>query len=234
LLTGWSSTIIADPLVSKVSATMSRPKFRRRKEERPRQIIRAAMGAFAEKGFDATRVTDVARRAGVSKGLLYLYFRTKEELFKAVIKSVVMPRLDALSVNVERTDLTATEFLRGPFLEFACEVPRSPAQILIRLMIAEGPKHPDLTGWYWENVVSRGIALLRRIIDRGVAAGEFRPSALQDYPQILIAPVLFSVVWTSVFSPHHALDTDRYIESHLDLILDAISLPATRTKAGTS
>lgn len=213
---------------------MPRPKFRRRKEERPQQIIRAALAAFAEKGFDATRVTDVARRAGVSKGLLYLYFRTKEELFKAVIKSVVLPRLEALSANVARTDLTATEFLRGPYLEFAREVPRSPARVLVRLMIAEGPKHPDLTAWYWENVVAKGLAILRRIVRRGVEAGEFRRSTIEDYPQMLVAPVVFSVVWTSVFSPHHTLDTDHYIESHLELLLDAISIRPHPEKTGES
>lgn len=211
---------------------MPKPKFRRRKEERPQQIIRAALAAFAENGFDATRVTDVARRAGVSKGLLYLYFRTKEELFKAVVKSVVLPRLEALRVNVARTDLTATEFLRGPYLEFAREVPRSPARVLVRLMIAEGPKHPDLTAWYWENVVAHGLAILRLVIKRGVKAREFRSSTIEDYPQMLVAPVLFSVVWTSVFSTHHTLDTDHYIESHLELLLEAISIKPHPEKAG--
>lgn len=201
---------------------MSQPKFRRRKEQRPEQITRAALSAFAEKGYDATRVTDVARRAGVSKGLLYLYFRTKEELFKAVVKSVVMPKLDALDDAVARTDLSAEAFLRGPFVSFAQELPRSPARMLVRLMVAEGPKHPDLTAWYWENVVGKGIAILKRLIERGVAAGEFRRSALQEFPQMLIAPVLFSIVWTLVFSPHHELDTDRFIERHVDLLLEAV------------
>lgn len=201
---------------------MSKPKFRRRKERRPDEITRAALDAFAEKGYDGTRVNDVARRAGVSKGLLYLYFRTKEELFKAVIKSVVMPRLDALDDAVARTDLTAEAFLRGPFVKFARELPRSPARVLVRLMIAEGPKHPDLTAWYWDNVVSKGMGILERLIERGVAAGEFRRSALQEFPQMLIAPVLFSIVWTLVFSPHHELDTDRFIEGHVDLLLDAV------------
>jgi AcrR family transcriptional regulator len=201
---------------------MTKPKFRRRKEQRPEQITRAALAAFAEKGYDATRVTDVARRAGVSKGLLYLYFRTKEELFKAVVKSVVLPKLDALDDAVARTDLSAEAFLRGPFVNFARELPRSPARMLVRLMIAEGPKHPDLTAWYWENVVGKGIAILERLIERGVAAGEFRRSALQEFPQMLVAPVLFSIVWTLVFSPHHELDTDRFIERHVDLLLTAV------------
>jgi AcrR family transcriptional regulator len=210
---------------------MPTPKFRRRKEQRPEQITRAALAAFAENGYDGTRVTDVARRAGVSKGLLYLYFRTKEELFKAVIKSVVMPRLDALDSAVAQTDLSAEAFLRGPFVKFARELPRSPARVLVRLMIAEGPKHPDLTKWYWENVVAKGMTILKRLVERGVAAGEFRRSALQEFPQMLIAPVLFSIVWTLVFSPHQDLDTDRFIERHVELLLDAVK-PAQNPLGG--
>lgn len=201
---------------------MPKPKFRRRKEERPAEITRAALAAFAEKGYAATRITDVARRAGVSKGLLYLYFRTKEELFKAVVKSVVSPKIDALRTAIEKTDLSAEEYLRGPFLDFARKVPKSPARILIRLMIAEGPRHPDLTSWYWENVVAHGIAALRRLIRRGVDNGEFRPSALEEFPHLLIAPVLMSTAWMLVFDPQHELDTDRFIEAHLDLMLKAI------------
>ncbi|HET6628226.1 MAG TPA: TetR/AcrR family transcriptional regulator [Woeseiaceae bacterium] len=204
---------------------MARPRFRRRKEDRPEEITRAALAAFAEKGYAATRVTDVAKRAGVSKGLLYLYFRTKEELFKAVIKSVVSPRIDALQKAIEETELSAEEYLRGPFLDFARQLPRSPARVLIRLMIAEGPRHPDLTAWYWENVVAHGLDALRKLIRRGVEGGEFRPSALEEFPHLLIAPVLVSAAWSIVFEPHHKLDTDRFIEAHLDLLLQAIRIP---------
>lgn len=205
---------------------MSRPKFRRRKEERPEQITRAALAAFAEKGYAATRITDVAKRAGVSKGLLYLYFRTKEELFKAVIKSVVSPRIDALQKALDETELTAEEYLRGPFLDFARQLPKSPARVLIRLMIAEGPKHPDLTAWYWENVVAHGLGALRKLIRRGVDRGEFRRSALDEFPHLLISPVLMSAAWSIVFDPHHKLDTDRFIEAHVDLLIRAIRMPA--------
>ena len=96
---------------------MPEPRFRRRKEDRPQEITEAAFQAFAEKGYAATRVDDVAKRAGVSKGLLYLYFKTKEELFKAVIRSFVVPKIDGLTTIVDRSELTSEEFLRGPFLE---------------------------------------------------------------------------------------------------------------------
>ena len=203
---------------------MAEPRFQRRKEDRPAEITQAALAAFAEKGYAATRVDEVAKRAGVSKGLLYLYFKTKEDLFKAVIRSFLSPRIDALISNIEETELSAEEFLRGPFLAFARSLPKSPARILVRLMIAEGPKHPDLIAWYWDNVVSRALAALRSLIERGVDNGEFRVSALNEFPQLLVTPVLFSVVWLNIFQPHSSLDTDRFIEAHVEMVLDSIKV----------
>jgi AcrR family transcriptional regulator len=201
---------------------MPEPRFRRRKEDRPAEITKAALTEFSRKGYDAARIDDVAKRAGVSKGLLYLYFRTKEELFKAVVRSFISPRIQALEDAVRDTQLSAEDFLRGPFLEFAKQLPKSPARVLVRLVIAEGPKYPDLTAFYWDNVVSHGLKAIRQLIARGVANGEFRKSALDEFPQLLVTPVLFSVVWTSVFSKQSALDTDRFIESHLNIILTGL------------
>jgi len=201
---------------------MAQPRFQRRKENRPAEITAAALEAFAENGYAATRVDEVAKRAGVSKGLLYLYFKTKEELFKAVIRSFISPRIDALISKIEKTELSAEEFLRGPFLEFACFIPRSPAKILLKLMVAEGPKHPELIAWYWDNVVSRGITALHTIIQRGVKNGEFRESALDEFPQLLVTPVFFSLLWTLLFQPHAQLDTDRFIAAHVDMVLASI------------
>jgi AcrR family transcriptional regulator len=197
---------------------MAQPRYRRRKEDRPQEITEAAFAAFAEKGYAATRVEEVARRAGVSKGLLYLYFKTKEELFKAVVRSVVMPRVDALEAELDRSELTAEAFIRGPVLEFMKRVPGSAVSVVIRLMIAEAPKHPDLVEFYWENVASRGLGALQRIIDRGVADGEFRHSAVNDLPQLLLAPVMMSVVWGLVFA-NRTLDTDTLIETNIEMIL---------------
>jgi len=197
---------------------MAQPRYRRRKEDRPHEITEAAFAAFAEKGYAATRVEEVARRAGVSKGLLYLYFKTKEELFKAVVRSVVMPRVDALEEELDRSDLTAEAFIRGPVLDFMKRVPGSPVSVVIRLMIAEAPKHPDLVEFYWENVASRGLGALQRIIERGVDNGEFRHSAVNDLPQLLLAPVMMSVVWGLVFA-NRSLDTDTLIETNIEMIL---------------
>ena len=196
---------------------MSRPRYQRRKEDRPAEITQAAMEAFAEKGYAATRVEEVAKRAGISKGLLYLYFKT-------VIRNFVSPRLDALIQDIGNSDLTAEEFLRGPFLDFAKKVPRSPARILAKLMIAEGPKHPDLVAWYWENVVSKGMAAIRTVLEKGVRGGEFHRSAVDDFPQLLVSPVLFAMVWTQVFDAHDKLDTDGLMEGHISLVLNSIKV----------
>jgi len=201
---------------------MAEPRFQRRKEDRPAEITEAALAAFAEKGYAATKVDEVAKRAGVSKGLLYLYFKTKEDLFKAVIRSFLSPRIDALIKNIEETELSAEEFVRGPFLAFAKSLPNSPARILVRLMIAEGPKHPDLVQWYWDNVVSRALKALRSLIKRGVANGEFRESALNEFPQLLVTPVFFSMIFTIVFKQQMNLDTDRFIEAHINMVLESI------------
>ena len=201
---------------------MAEPRFKRRKEDRPAEITEAALAAFAEKGYAATKVDEVAKRAGVSKGLLYLYFKTKEDLFKAVIRSFLSPRIDALIKNIEETELSAEEFVRGPFLAFAKSLPNSPARILVRLMIAEGPKHPDLVQWYWDNVVSRALKALRSLIKRGVDNGEFRESALNEFPQLLVTPVFFSMIFTIVFKQQMNLDTDRFIEAHINMVLESI------------
>lgn len=201
---------------------MTKPRNRRRKEDRPAEITDAAMAAFAENGYAATKVEEVARRAGVSKGLLYLYFKTKEDLFKAVIRSFISPKIDAVTHAVETTTLSAEEFMRGPLCDLAKSLPTSPAKVLLRLLVAEGPKHPDLVAWYWENVLSKGLAAMRTIIKKGVQSGEFRESALDEFPQLIAAPVVFSILWKILFDRHDHLDTDRLIESHFDLLLNSI------------
>ena len=197
---------------------MNEPRYQRRKQDRPQEITDAALAAFAEKGYAATRVDDVAKRAGVSKGLLYLYFKTKEELFKAVVRSFVVPRIDALTENIDSSELSSEEFLRGPFLDFVKTLPGSPISVVIRLMIAEGPKHPDLVQFYWDNVVSRGLGTISELLQRGVQTGEFRKSAVSEQPHLFIMPVLFSVVFNSLFKKQ-SMDTNRLIETQIDLLI---------------
>ena len=194
------------------------PKYQRRKEDRPGEIADAAFAAFAEKGYAATRIDDVARRAGVSKGLTYLYYKTKEDLFKAVVRNVVVRRVDALLDDVETTELSSEDFIRGPLLDFMKRVPGSPIAIVIRLLISEGARHPDLVDYYYDNVVARGLSAIERFVDRGVRRGEFKSEARDVQPQLFLAPMMLSMIWRLVFT-EKPLDTDRLMETQVNLLL---------------
>ena len=197
---------------------MPEPRYQRRKDDRPQEITAAAFEVFAEKGYAAARVEEVAKRAGVSKGLTYLYFKTKEELFKAVVKSVVVRRVDALLQLLDTTELTGEEFIRGPLLDFMKRVPGSPIAIVVRLLISEGQRHPDLVDYYWENVVSRALEAISSFLRRGVERGEFRQTAVTDAPQIVIAPMVLAIVWRLVFATRE-LGTEKLLETQVDMLL---------------
>ena len=196
----------------------TQPKYQRRKEDRPQEIADAAFAAFAEKGYAATRIDDVAKRAGVSKGLTYLYYKTKEDLFKAVVRNVVVRRVDALLDDVDATALSSEAFIRGPMLTFMKRVPGSPIAIVIRLLISEGRRHPDLVDYYYENVVARGLDAIRGFVERGVQRGEFRPEARDLQPQLFLAPMMLSMIWRLLFA-EKPLDTDQLMEDQVDLLL---------------
>ena len=201
--------------------------------ERSDAIIGAAMEEFAANGYAGARLDDVAARAGVSKGLVYVYFETKEALFKAVVRRVLVPRFESLIADTEASPLTTAELLRGPVLAFMQSLPKSRLRVLLRLMIAEGPKHPDLTAFYHAEVIARGTAFLRGLLRRGVARGELRANALEEFPQLVIAPMLVAVVWSMLFERHAPLDTDRMLAAHIDLLIRAIGIdPTTSDPAG--
>jgi AcrR family transcriptional regulator len=197
---------------------MGEPRFQRRKEDRPQEITEAAFEVFAEKGYARARVQEVATRAGVSKGLLYLYFETKQALFKAVIRSVVIRRMDALLAAVEETELSSEAFIRGPLVAFMKALPGSPVAVVIRLLISEGHRHPDLVDYYWENVVSKGLQAMSDLLEQGVRNGEFRQTAVTGLPQLIVAPALVSLLWRILFASRD-LDSDQLIETQIDMLL---------------
>jgi AcrR family transcriptional regulator len=203
----------------------AKPRRREGKDARPQQIVAAAFEEFAAKGFAGTRLEDVAARAKVSKGLPYLYFKTKVELFKAVVRSVITSHFDVIRERMETTDLSVEDFLKGPFLTFIQELVGSRRAFIARLLIAEGHKHPELTAFYYETVVSRGIETLTRLIDRGVERGEFKKTRLRDFPQLFVAPVLTAIIWRSLFERHRHLDTNAMLATNIELLVDAIRAP---------
>ena len=205
---------------------MPEPRYQRRKEDRPAEITEAAFETFIEKGYAGTRVEEVAKRAGVSKGLLYLYFKTKEELFKSVVKNFVVPRLHELETTIEASELSAEEFLRGPFVSFAHKITRSPIGKIVRLLVAEGPRHPDLLQFYWDNVVSRGMAAINSLLEKGISNGEFKRSPVTEQPLLFIMPVVFSVIFRLLFAKQD-INTDRLIDTQIDLLIRQLQGPTT-------
>lgn len=192
---------------------------KRRKEQRPEEILNAALEEFIAKGYAGTRLDDVARRAGISKGLVYVYFNTKEELFKAVIRTFLVPHVEMLRGEIEGSQLSSEALLRGPVLGLMKKIVNSRVHELVRLLIAEGQRHADLTAFYYEEVVSRGMSIIRSIIDRGITRGEFRETPLREFPQLVIAPTLMAMIWKLLMERHQPLDAERVLETHIELLL---------------
>jgi AcrR family transcriptional regulator len=201
---------------------------RREHERRLReaQILEAAFEEFAARGYAAARLEDVARRAGVAKGLPSFYFDSKAELFKAVLRRLVLPDWAALEILFEQSDTAAAAQLRR-LMTIAYErlVTNPRAHQLIRLLIAEGAKFPELTEFYHAEVIDRAVSLLRGILARGVERGSIRSGPILDYPQAVMAPALMAILWQLLFAARHPLDLSRFFEAHLDLVLHGLSRP---------
>lgn len=196
----------------------------RRKEERPAEIVEAARAAFVDKGFQAARIEDIAKQAGVSKGLIYLYFPTKEALFEAVIGAAVSPILDgAAAVIAADKDTPAPQQLRMLIETVYREVVGTDRKRLLHMIIAEGPRFPEIARYYHREVVSKARGIMRALIERGVARGEFRKSALGDYPEIVIAPLMVAAIWSLLFEAYEPIDRVAYAEAHLDTMLRALA-----------
>jgi AcrR family transcriptional regulator len=188
-----------------------------RAAERRAAIVEAAMEEFIARGFAATRLDDIAKRAGVAKGTIYLHFKDKESMFEELVRTVIVPvvaKLNALPPPIGSVrDLI--EAFAGNFLK---EVIGTRRGDLVRLIVAEGPRFPSVADFYYREVVSRGIAGMRALIELGVARGEIREKDLARYPQILIAPAMIAVIWQSLFARHAPLDAQDMLRVHLDLI----------------
>lgn len=200
------------------------PGRRRRKEARPREILRAALETFAERGFAATRLADVAVRAGVGKGTLYLYFSSKEELLKAVVREALIPNIARAERLAAAHDGPCADLLRVIFALAARRIARSRLSAIPKLVLAEASNFPDIAKFYLEEVIYRGFALLGGILRRGIERGEFRPVDIENTARLLIAPLLFLALWRHSFAriAPVPLDPVAYCRDHLDLALHGL------------
>ena len=199
------------------------PPRRRRKEARPAELIEAARATFVENGFAATKVEAIARRAGVSKGTVYLYFPTKEALFEAVVRETVVPVLDtAAAFLAADRETPAAAQLRFLLTTMYRELVGTDRNRLLHLIVAEGPRFPWLSEFYHREVVSRGKALLRAILARGAERGEFTLHGLNHHPEIVIGPAMIAAFYILLFADYDPLDLDSYCETHIAALLRAL------------
>ena len=199
-------------------------RWRRRKEDRPGEIIAAALACFAERGFAATRLDDVARRAGVTKGTLYLYFPNKEELFKAVVRHTIVASIARGESLVAESAEPAPVLLQG-IIEHWLALRATPASAIPKLILSEAGNFPDLARFYLEEVVLRGKDLIRNLLEKGVQHGEFRSVAVEHAAMCVMAPMILSMLWRHSFEPHadHPLDAAALARVHLDLLLHGLT-----------
>jgi AcrR family transcriptional regulator len=199
-------------------------RWRRRKEDRPGEIIAAALTCFAERGFATTRLDDVARRAGVTKGTLYLYFPNKEELFKAVVRRTIVAKIEQGETLLTHSPDPAPVLLER-FIAHWLAVIGTPASAIPKLILSEAGNFPDLARFYLEEVVLRGTALVRKLLQTGVERGEFRPASLEHAAICVIAPMILSMLWQHSFERHagHPLDAAALCRTHLELLLRGLT-----------
>jgi AcrR family transcriptional regulator len=188
-----------------------------RAAERREAIIAAAMDEFIGSGYAATRLDDVAKRAGVAKGTIYLHFKDKEALFEELIRTAIVPLITRISPP-PNLDGPVRDLIEGFARSFIQEVATTRRADIIRLIVAEGPRFPAIADFYYREVVSRGLAGLRALIELGVARGEIRQPALARFPQIVVAPAIVAIIWKSLFDNHSPLDALEMFRVHLDLI----------------
>ncbi|HMR29961.1 MAG TPA: TetR/AcrR family transcriptional regulator [Geminicoccaceae bacterium] len=202
----------------------ARPPRRRRKEARPREILRAALETFAEKGFAAARLEDVALRAGIGKGTLYLYFSSKEELLRAVVREALVPNIARAERLAARHAGSCAELLRLIVELAGRRISRSRLSALPKVVLAEASNFPEVARFYFDEVISRGFGLLGGIVRRGIEQGEFRPIDAEHAARLLMAPLLFLALWRHSFArvAPGPLDPIAFCRAHLDMALHGL------------
>src|SRR5437899_4056617 len=205
--------------------TLAKPRWRRRKDARPEEIISAAREVFADRGCAATKPEDVARKAGVTKGTIYLYFENKEALFKALVRETIVPVIAQGEALAQSFTGSARELFERLVREYWRLVGETALVGIPKLMMAEANNFPELARFYYEEVVTRGHRLMAGVIERGIKAGEFRPVNVMVAAKLAMSPLMHAVVARTAFSAcmPEGFNVANYLDTHIDLYLHGIS-----------
>lgn len=198
-------------------------KWQRRKEDRPTEIMAAGLKVFAKKGFAAARLEEVAEAAGVSKATIYLYFDSKADLFTAIVRDIATPRLDEIEKLIDGYDGASADllgFMIGRLKEIATT---TDLPSLLKIILAESANFPEIREFYRDHIVLRGFANLGRIIERGIARGEFRPCNVNAAVQEIIFPILMNTLARNTFGEIPQLDPDGFFTAHAEFVLRGLA-----------
>ena len=205
----------------------TKPRWERRKDARPQELLAAALDQFVERGYAGTRLEDVAKRAGVSKGTLYLYFANKEELFKAVVRENIVHAIGEAEQEAAVFEGPSSELLRAILMKWWNQICATQLAGITKLMLAEGNNFPELAQFYNEDVVARGNGLIASVLVRGIARGEFRPVDPAVMTPVLVAPVLMLMMWTHSFMPTcemPPIDPQAFMATLIDVSLRGLEV----------
>ncbi|MEK0081537.1 TetR/AcrR family transcriptional regulator [Benzoatithermus flavus] len=201
------------------------PVPRRRKDARPAELLEAALEVFAEKGFAAARMEDIAARAGAAKGTIYLYFPSKEAVFEALVRSAIVPNLERAEALAAAHQGPVAPLLRELMGLLETMIRDSRLVVLPRLMIGELYKFPELARFYRATVIDRGLGLIAAMHRKGVEQGEFRPEDSDAVARLVIAPVLLMAIWRTVFAPYgdEPFDPAPVLRAHVEILLRGLA-----------
>ena len=210
-------------------------KRERRKEARPGELLDAALDLFVEKGFAATRSEEVAARAGVSKGTLFLYFPSKEELFKAVVRENISGRFAEWNEEFDQFEGSTADMVRMCFKVWWERIGATSASGITKLVVSEARNFPDIAAFYHREVIVPGERLIRRIFERGVERGEFEVADLDYAKFLIIAPMIYLIMMKHSFGAcvpaSQDVDAQRYIDMQVDTLLSGlVKRPAPRSR----
>jgi len=209
------------------------PRWQRRKEARPAEILDAALEEFLAHGFTAARLEDIAHRAGCTKGTIFLYFENKEELFKAIVREHLVPAIQRAEERAETHGGSSRELLRELVHSRWDMMVHSPLSGVPKLVLSEAGQFPDLVRYFHDEIIVRSHALFARVLRTGVERGEFRDLDVDYVTKALMAPLIVAALWKHSIQPYitQRMDTEKYFDTSLDMLLDGLAAPAA---GGTS
>lgn len=209
------------------------PKWRRRKTARPGEIEAAALAVFAERGFAAARLEEIAERAGLSKAALYVYFPNKTELFRAVVGTRAAPDIARVAAVLDTADVPFADLARAMLTRMAETLAQPGLRSLARMVIAEGRNFPEIAGLWHDAVVSRALAEMAAAITRAQARGEVRPGTPRLMAMSLIGPMMLGALWIEVMQPAggEPLDLSALAAEHFETVVAGLLAPVAARAA---